>query len=316
MSEKPFFSICIPAYKNAVHLTRLLKSLEVQTFKDYEVVISDDSPDEEVLQALRAFGHLQIKYYKNEPALGTPENWNRSMNLAQGTWLKLMHNDDWFVHEQVLQTFAAAIQQHPDYRFFFAAFQNVEEETGKIERVKINGLGMLLLRWSPLVLFRKVYVGNPSCTLIHHSISARYDKRFKFVVDFEYYIRLMKGQVLWKYIDDILISVGFHKEQVTQYTKYNPAVQIPENHQLLRDLGAPILKNLFVFDYYWRLYRNLGIRSVAQLAAYDKQPIPIPLDKIVLFQSRFTLPLLRVGIVSKTLMLSFYLLRVLPKRLI
>lgn len=39
-------SICIPAYNNGQAVRRLLSSVEKQTFKDYEVIITDDSAGE------------------------------------------------------------------------------------------------------------------------------------------------------------------------------------------------------------------------------------------------------------------------------
>jgi glycosyltransferase involved in cell wall biosynthesis len=44
----PVVSVCIPAYRNAEALERAFKSLQRQQFKDFEVVITDDSPDDVV----------------------------------------------------------------------------------------------------------------------------------------------------------------------------------------------------------------------------------------------------------------------------
>ena len=41
-------SICIPAYKNTSFLKRLLESLLQQTYTHFEVILSDDSPDDTV----------------------------------------------------------------------------------------------------------------------------------------------------------------------------------------------------------------------------------------------------------------------------
>ena len=66
-------SICIPAYKRTHFLKRLLQSIELQTYKDFEVIISDDSDDDSVSQLLTAFeGKFPIQYFKNEKSLGTP----------------------------------------------------------------------------------------------------------------------------------------------------------------------------------------------------------------------------------------------------
>ena len=48
MHESPLISICIPAYKRIDYLQKLLDSISIQTFKDYEVIVTDDSPDESV----------------------------------------------------------------------------------------------------------------------------------------------------------------------------------------------------------------------------------------------------------------------------
>ena len=42
----PFISVCIPAYRNPHYLSRLLESIFIQTFKDFEVIVTDDSPDD------------------------------------------------------------------------------------------------------------------------------------------------------------------------------------------------------------------------------------------------------------------------------
>lgn len=41
----PFISICIPAYKNVKYVERLLASIKEQSFRDFEIVITDNSPD-------------------------------------------------------------------------------------------------------------------------------------------------------------------------------------------------------------------------------------------------------------------------------
>ena len=45
-------SICIPAYKRIDYFKRLLCSIEIQKFKAYEVIISDDSNDDYVAALL------------------------------------------------------------------------------------------------------------------------------------------------------------------------------------------------------------------------------------------------------------------------
>ncbi|MEJ7679536.1 MAG: glycosyltransferase [Segetibacter sp.] len=97
MNETPLISICIPAYKNLEYLKRLLESISVQTFKDFEVVITDDTNNSSVSDYIHdKRWDFQISYYKNETVLGSPQNWNAAVNHSKGEWIKIMHYDDWF----------------------------------------------------------------------------------------------------------------------------------------------------------------------------------------------------------------------------
>lgn len=163
-------------------------------------------------------------------------------------------------------------------------------------------------------LFKRVYVGNPSCTFIRKDIGLLYDRRMKFVVDFEYYIRCIRQERKYHYVDQVLINVGFHEEQVTAYTKYAPAVQIPENVLLLEIFGTRILRNPLVYDYYWRLIRNLKIRSVEQAQQYSAAPLPYLLQEIIRKQIRISENILGRGVFSKILMSGSYILDFFKRR--
>lgn len=299
-------SICIPAYKNTNYLERLLNSISIQTYKDFEVVITDDSPDDGVEKLLENFGAINIGYYKNRIALGTPENWNEAIRKAKGNWIKIMHDDDWFAHENSLQIFYEATLANPGCSFFFSAYKNVGENSGNVKSVYVSAVGRFLLSSDPLNLFRQQYIGNPSCTLIKRDLNVWYDNNFKWVVDFEYYIRCLKKTGNYFYINKVLISVGINDKQVTNYTFRKPEVEIPENHLMIRNLGFSILRNIFVYDYYWRLYRNLKIRSASDIKKYFGEPLHPLLKQMIQFQKKFPVTVLEIGIVSKIMMSGNY----------
>jgi hypothetical protein len=157
-----------------------------------------------------------------------------------------------------------------------------------------------------LHLFKRVYVGNPSCTLVKREVGFLYDSRYKFVVDFEYYLRCFQKNRKYKYIDELLINVGFHEGQVTRYTFRVPEIQIPENLNLLEKLGLKILRNPVVYDYYWRMFRNLNVRTIEQLRHYYSGNIPVHISSMVNIQSKIPVRVLRKAVFSKALMILNY----------
>ncbi|HET7117215.1 MAG TPA: hypothetical protein VFI29_12030, partial [Hanamia sp.] len=72
-------------------------------------------------------------------------------------------------------------------------------------------------------------------------------------------------------------------------------------------MGFPILRNVFVYDYYWRFYRNLGIRNVEDVKKYYNEPLHSMLKQMIRFQNKIPVSVLKIGIISKILMSGNYL---------
>ncbi len=80
---QPLISICIPAYKKPQFVVRCLESIAEQDYKQVEVIISDDSPDEDIKRAIEPYTNkLEIKYFHNKPALQSPKNYRKSADFA------------------------------------------------------------------------------------------------------------------------------------------------------------------------------------------------------------------------------------------
>jgi glycosyltransferase involved in cell wall biosynthesis len=306
----PLISICIPAYKRVVYLQRLLKSIAQQQYRDYEIILTDDSPDGVVQDLVTSFqDQLPIVYYKNPNSLGTPENWNEGIRRAKGTWIKIMHDDDWFERPDSLGQFVSAVQAHPNVNFIFSAYNNVYENDGAKKEVRVSALQQNLLKRSLWYLLGENYIGNPSCTLFRNQKEIYFDPGFKWVVDFEFYIRYLSRFGGWHYIDEPLVNVGMNDSQVTTYTFGVAKVQVPENHRLLIKNDITHLKQMVVYDYFWRLYRNLRITSEYQIReAGFTGVLPPALSSMIRWQSRIPRPVLENGVGSKLLMGLHYML--------
>lgn len=142
--------------------------------------------------------------------------------------------------------------------------------------------------------------------MVKKDVPFLYDKRFKYIVDFAYYIELLQNKVDCRYINQVLIHVGINDDQVTNYTYKNKAVQMYENHVLFEKIGAGALKNIVAFDYYWRIYRNFEIKSAEDLEPFYKGEIAIVLRRMIVFQQQVSKALLNNGLFSKAAMLACY----------
>ncbi len=301
----PFVSICIPTYKRISYLKRLLESVVIQTCKDYEVIITDDSDNDSVKDLLKEYeNRLPIRYYKNEKALGTPANWNCAISKAKGQWIKLMHDDDWFASAESLAGFVKVADN--DHPFIFSAYDAVSENSSARKMHRLSEFKNMMTS-EPGVLFAKNVIGPPSVTLIHKDVSERYDERLKWRVDIEFYMRVLKQIKHYTYIDAPLINIGLNESQVTQSAINNPEVELPEGWLLLKEYGIKSLRNIYVYDAWWRLFRNMNIRDKSQLLSYVNEKWPDPVLAILNSERKIPASFLRIGAISKFFMALSYL---------
>lgn len=299
----PLISICIPAYKRIEFLKRLLDSVCIQTFKDFEVIITDDSPGYDVKQLCVGYQNkFPLFYFRNNQPLGTPENWNEAIRNAKGQWIKLMHDDDWFNNENSLQVFADAIKNNAEASFVFSAYRNIFLDKDKQNDVFAGSFRYRLLRENPATLLSRNIIGPPSVVLHRNDGIFFYDKNLKWLVDIDFYIRYLQFDKP-VYLHRVLINVGMSSQQVTKEVFGVRKVEIPENFHLLDKIGVAQLKNILVYDAWWRLVRNLGVRNEKDIQDSGYTGIlPTVVKDMIHWQNKISLRVLRVGFLSKIYM--------------
>lgn len=299
-------SICIPAYRRINYLKKLLKSIAEQRFTDFEVVITDDSGEHnEVEKYIKSSKFdFEINYFKNIIPLGSPKNWLASISHAKGEWIKIMHDDDYFTSPDSLQKFVDQIDSSVDCVFsgYHAVYEN-----GDIKNKTVSSIQFNQFLHKPLSLFSGNIIGPPSVMMFRSSVKETFDERLKWIVDWEYYIRLASKYRL-KYIPIPLIEVSYNDSQITNSCFLNPAVEIPETLIFTNKYGNMLFKNILAYDAWWRLVRNLSLRELSELKKYS---INISINQniinIVRFQSNIPTTILKIGVASKILMAISYL---------
>jgi glycosyltransferase involved in cell wall biosynthesis len=279
-----FISICIPAYKRPDLMQRLLESIAKQTFTDYEIVITDDTPGSEVHNIVKKFENLPIEYYKNNPAQGMPGNWNYVIAKATTSWIQLLHADDWYsAPDSLLQLTEAC--KNSGSSFIFCSSNEVNSEGRIIKITQLNEEKRLMLQEKPIHLVFDNVVGHPSTVVHKRDTGISYDTTFKWVVDIDFYIRYLSKHQPFHYISQPLINIGVDDEQVSSSSYKNPFVEIPEYLFLIQKFPEAIKeKNWFVFRCLWNLVKKFRIKDWSYIKAHGYDG---PETNIVLFIIRY-----------------------------
>ncbi|MBT2293614.1 glycosyltransferase [Paenibacillus albidus] len=128
----PLVSIVIPAYNRPHTLKIAIDSALEQTYPNIEIIICDDSSNNEVQKMLDPYlnSFPQIKYYKNEKNLYLG-NWHKCFDLASGEYLNYLMDDDVFHKEKIAKMV-----------YFFEEFANISLVTSYRQTINESGLSI------------------------------------------------------------------------------------------------------------------------------------------------------------------------------
>ena len=306
--DRPYISICIPAYKRTVFLKRLLDSIAIQRFRDFEVIISDDSPGDEVKNMVNHFNELlpSVIYHRNPISLGTPANWNEAIRHARGEWIKIMHDDDWFNGADSLAKFVESARKAGN-EFIFSSYFDVYLTGNKSKRIIPPAFRLRMLHKEPAILISKNIIGPPSVVLYRNDGVHTYDTHLKWLVDIDMYIRRLQHDKI-VYLPEPLINVGIGEEQVTSFVHGVPEVEVPEYFYFLKKHGITKLKSILVYDAWWRFIRNFKLFSEAVIENYGyKSSIHPVILSMISWQKKLPSALLRNGFFSKSAMFLHFM---------
>lgn len=95
MNQPPRVSVVVATYKGR-WLKATLRSIEEQTFRDFEVLVMDDANESTVKDLIDSLGDARFLYHGNEENLGVVSNHARGFSMARGEILAVLNHDDYW----------------------------------------------------------------------------------------------------------------------------------------------------------------------------------------------------------------------------
>ena len=219
--------VCIPAYRDPEGVRRLLESVRIQDHPAVEVIISDDSPGEEIRLVAEEYAPLlqpaKLSYYHNTPALGAPANWNAAVSHAlespEDGYIKLMHHDDFFTDRDSLSSFVRLMEERPEAAMAFSGSRQVADNGAKTYDRAMSEGSERALREDFRQLYLENQVGAPSAVMVRKEFlkqqGIRYDERLTWLVDSDYYMQILSKDPGFVRTDRPLVSIGVNGRQLT-----------------------------------------------------------------------------------------------------
>ncbi|UIJ69712.1 glycosyltransferase (plasmid) [Bacillus cereus] len=102
-NKMPLVSVLIPTYNRPTYFQIALKSAIKQTYKNIEIIITDDSTNDETYNCIQPYlkKYNNIFYYKNPTTLGGPRNFINAYKRSNGEYINFLMDDDIFAPNKI-----------------------------------------------------------------------------------------------------------------------------------------------------------------------------------------------------------------------
>ena len=211
--EEPFFSICIPTFNSVDLLNKLIQSVLKQTFRNIQIIISDDSTTDEVYLYCKSLNDDRIIYFKHKSVITATENWNFALKKATGKYKILVHHDDYFSNYLCLEKIHNEYLKNGEMMVYFLSFINED----KFQKFYYNKFLMTQIFKRPDDLLYVNYFSSPSCLVLNQKVDLVYNEQLKWLVDVELYVRLFKKYKQIKKISNVAMVIGGGRERITNF---------------------------------------------------------------------------------------------------
>jgi glycosyltransferase involved in cell wall biosynthesis len=91
---EPLVSVILTVHTRLAYFTDALRSVEAQTFDDYEIVVADDSGTGAARAASLASNNPRVRYRENPASLGVALSLRGALTDARGKYVAILNDDD------------------------------------------------------------------------------------------------------------------------------------------------------------------------------------------------------------------------------
>lgn len=236
MTSTPLVSVCIPTYEGAKYLPFSLDCVCNQTYRNLEIVFSDDGSKDETLGIIQAFANtapfpVKLLHHQHTTLAG---NWNNCVAHASGEYIKFLFQDDVMNPNCVERLVGSALTDDSISLVFSSRnilFEKFEEECSHARKIA-ESCTTLHTGWTNLqsiqrgrelladpALIKGVWnkFGEPSIVLIRRQSLidlGGFDPDLSQLIDLDMWYRLCSvGKIA--FIDEPLSSFRVHLEQLS-----------------------------------------------------------------------------------------------------
>lgn len=140
-ASRPLISIGIPTFNRANgNLSKVIQCALGQTYKNIEVIVSDNCSSDHTPELVRSINDLRLRYFRQERNIGPNNNFNYCLKQARGEYFLLFHDDD-MIDPDFIETCVAALEPGQEVGAIYTGVRIIDENNNVLEEHENGGRG-------------------------------------------------------------------------------------------------------------------------------------------------------------------------------
>ncbi len=259
----PLVSICIPTYNGELFIEESINSALNQTYRNIEIIISDDSSQDNTLEKIQEISSNQerpITILHHTPS-GIGANWNNCLTQASGKYIKFLFQDDILAPECIAKMVAVGEEDHHVGLVFCqrqiigdakAMKYELSKEQTTYERIFE---GKRIIANSNFFDNPKNKIGEPPSVMIRQSVIEKigiFDTRLKQSLDYEYWHRICK-----------YYKVGFIPQPLSKFRMHDHQASSVNKKTIVID--KVLLPWMMIRTHFWQMHLKAKWKVIDKL---------------------------------------------------
>lgn len=242
--NQPLVSILTPVYNTGQYLKEYVKSLEEGSYKNWELVLSDDgSTDKEtlnILKELESNKKVRILYNKHQ---GAPAARNKAAAVAGGKYYTFLPSDS-RVNLDAIKRWVGILEEKPDVDFVYCGYTFTDWDDHS------QDIPYIPQEFDPYFLYQYNYIDGSA--LMKQEIFwniGQWDENIISLQDWEFWIRAVKKGYKGYCIPESMFTTahirkdGLSQDSADNWLKRVDTIKrlhnLPDNKLCVSSLGAP-----------------------------------------------------------------------------
>lgn len=261
-------SIVVISYNSEKTIERTLKSIEKQTYKKIEIVISDDGSKDKTVKIIEEWKKKKesifenIKIIKSSQNTGIPKNCNRGLKEVKGEYVKFIAGDDILLKDCIEKNYNFLKKNNK--KICFSKMVWFYSNGEKLELEKIYYFKELTLKKTSKEQY-KLMIRSPkniAPTVFFKTDLLKemkgFDESFSILEDYPMWLKILKNNIKIEFLNDITVLYRRNNSSITsQNKKYINELLYKDNSILHKRIIKKELFNLNLINLLYLYHKKI-----------------------------------------------------------